>query len=161
METWKLSVERQLTLDEIERHCATRQSAFAPSVTLNPSGSMHSIGNRLLGAIEIDAHLGVNVSGMQPGFKSNLDALIAEGNASSFPAIDRMSIKRGSSRHRRDCKSGCGEKVAGKRADSRLEQDDIGRAGADHNCAKRFFRENGARNRQAAGRDLGCDQGQF
>jgi hypothetical protein len=85
METWKLSVERQLTLDEIERHCATRQSAFAPSVTLNPSGSMHSIGNRLLGAIEIDAHLGLNVSGMQPGFKSNLDALIAEGNACGHP----------------------------------------------------------------------------
>ena len=153
METWKLSVERQLTLDEIERHCATRQSVFAPSVTLNPSGSMHSIGNRLLGAIEIDAHLGVNVSGMQPGFKSNLDALIAEGNASSFPAIDRMSIKRGSSRHRRDCKSGCGEKVAGKRAAwNKMISDAL---------AKRFFRENGARNRQAAGRDLGCDQGQF
>jgi hypothetical protein len=87
METWKLSVERQLTLDEIERHCVTRQSAFAPSVTLNPSGSMHSIGNRLLGAIEIDEHLGVNVSDMQPGFKSNLDALIAEGNASGHPLI--------------------------------------------------------------------------
>ena len=80
METWKLSVERQLTLDEIERHCATRQAPLR-----NPSGSMHSIGNRLLGAIEIDAHLGVNVSGMQPGFKSNLDALIAEGNASGQP----------------------------------------------------------------------------
>jgi hypothetical protein len=67
METWKLSVERQLTLDEIERHCATRQSAFAPSVTLNPSGSMHS------SAIEIDAHLGVNVSGMQPAIKGNFE----------------------------------------------------------------------------------------